>query len=144
MDTDNADFYDDLTAEDTPAVADSTLGDDYRTTYNKARMDAIRDSSEYKTMRLTFRGQCEKIAIPLADGTMSKGAPCFNCGRGIDYRLKHPHPDSWSLEHIRTVKEAPELILDVANWAASHLDCNQRRGTDDKDAMDIGEPSEIW
>lgn len=142
--TDGPDFYDDVTTVDSLAYPESDGMHDTLTTYDKARLDAIRSSHEYRDLRETFRGQCVKMHIPLADGTISRGAPCFDCGKEIDYSLKHPHPEAWSLEHIKTVKEAPELILDVSNWAAAHLDCNQRRGTDDEFALDIGEPSEIW
>lgn len=140
------DFYDDESTAG-PIAIDTGLppeAADLRTTYDKARMDAIRDSAEYKAAKALFRGQCVKMKIPMPDGTLSDGAPCFNCGREIDYRLKHPHPDSWSLEHIKSVKDSPHLILDPGNFAASHLDCNQRRGTDDEFALDIGTPSEIW
>lgn len=144
---DDDEFYDDESdhapvpgaLEDMPAAAA-----DLKTTYDKERMDAIRASSEYQNARTAFRKDCAKMHVPMPDGSISDGAPCFNCGREIDYNLKHPHPESWSLEHIKTVKEAPHLILDLGNWASSHLDCNQRRGTDDEFALDIGVPSELW
>lgn len=119
---------------------DSDSGDVY---YDAQAMDAIRRSSQYQTQRDEFRKQCRKMSMPLPDGTPSDGLPCWLCNRAIDYKLKHPHPESWSLDHAKTVKEAPQLIMDIGNWRASHLDCNQRRGTDEP-FIDIGEPSEEW
>lgn len=109
--------------------------------YDKAVMDRIRESSPYKAARKRFREQCAKMPHPL--GINGHGAPCHICNQPIDYRLVWPHPECWSLDHFKTVKEAPHLIMDLGNWRASHLDCNQRRGTEDV-AIDIGTPSEQW
>lgn len=132
-------FYDDSGDLDTTVFTEGRP----ELTYDKAAVDAIRNSWEYKNQRANFRATCANMKVPLPDGSISNGAPCWLCGGAIDYRLKWPHPESWSLEHIKTVKEAPELILDMTNWASAHLDCNQRRGTDEA-FLDIGEPSEIW
>lgn len=122
--------YDDLTEIAEVAAA-----------YDKAMADKIRDSSAYKKQRALFREQCAKMPHPL--GIRGKGAPCHICNNPIDYSLKHPHPESWSLDHALTVKERMDLIMDWGNWRASHLDCNQRRGTEEP-AIDIGVPSEDW
>lgn len=109
--------------------------------YSKAAADKIRESSQYRKQRELFREQCAKMPHPL--GYNGKGAPCHICNGPINYGLKHPHPESWSLDHALSVKERMDLILDLGNWRASHLDCNQRRGTDEPQ-IDIGEPSEDW
>jgi uncharacterized membrane protein len=95
-------------------------------------MVASRTSQEYRLARAEFRAACEKVQ-----------EPCWLCHAPIDYRLVYPHPDSWSLEHKKTVKEHPELFMDRENWAAAHLDCNTRRGTDEPH-LDLGIPSRVW
>lgn len=109
--------------------------------YDRDALEKIRDSAPYRSQRAEFRTQCAKA--PDEIGTGGKGLRCWLCTRAIDYSLKYPHPESWSLDHAKTVKEAPELIMDIGNWRSSHLDCNQRRGTDEP-FLDIGEPSEVW
>lgn len=99
----------------------------------------IRESREYKRLKAKFRDAGSRHRNP--DGTT--GAPCHLCGGDIRYSLKWPHPQSHSVDHAKTVKEAPELIADVNNWRHAHLDCNLRRGTDEA-PLNIGEPSEDW
>ena len=103
------------------------------------RATEIRKSPQYKKAREKFRADCARRRFP--DG--NTGEPCWLCGTTVDYRLAYPHPYSWSLDHAVTVKERPELALDVVNFRASHLDCNMRRGSDDP-AIEIGAPSEVW
>ena len=96
------------------------------------KIDQIRHSHAYKKARASFRAEC-KLAKKV----------CHLCGEDIDYRLQEPHPYSWTLDHIKPVQDNPELIMERNNWAASHRDCNVRRGTDEP-ALDLGVPSEIW
>jgi hypothetical protein len=91
-----------------------------------------REDPKFKKLRAKFRATCART-----------GAPCWLCNGDIDYRLTYPHPFSWSLEHKITVKERPDLLMDVENFAASHYDCNMARGTDEP-TIDIGAPSELW
>lgn len=127
-------FYDDATHVEGEELSPPT-------TYDKAALDKIRVSYQYQQQRSFFRDQCEKMPHPL--GINGIGAPCHLCNAAINYKLAHPHPESWSLDHFHTVKDRPDLIMDMGNWRASHLDCNQRRGTDEP-AIDIGVPSEVW
>jgi hypothetical protein len=66
-----------------------------------------------------------------------------NCGGDIDYRQPYPHPQGFELDHIITVKDRPDLLMDPLNFGASHHSCNQERGTDDP-PLHLGEPSEVW
>lgn len=100
------------------------------TTYTQA--DATRQTHAYKTARTRYRTQCA-----------NQSAPCWLCHNPIDYTLPNPHPDSWSLDHALTVKDAPHLVSDPHNFRPSHLACNQQRGTDEP-RIDIGTPSEVW
>lgn len=56
---------------------------------------------------------------------------CHHCGYDIDMNLRHPHPLSWSCDHI-----VPKSMLDekddrnwhISNLQAAHLRCNEARG----------------
>lgn len=132
----DGEVYDDVTDPDEDFAARAS-----QAVYDRDAMEKIRHSQQYKNQAKEFRLQCSKAPHPL--GVNGKGLPCWLCTRTIDYKLKHPHPECFSLDHAKTVKEAPELILDIGNWRPSHLDCNQRRGTDEP-FLDIGEASEDW
>lgn len=54
--------------------------------------------------------------------------PCCICHDPIDYTLKYPNPRSFSVQHIQSRKARPELVFDVTNCDAAHLDCNQSQG----------------
>jgi hypothetical protein len=99
----------------------------------------IRSTNEYKQARDQYRAQC--AVQRNSDG--STGAPCVICAERIDYALQYPHPLSFSLEHLISVKDRPELLLDKNNWASSHFGCNSMRGPDEL-IPDTGEPSEQW
>lgn len=92
-------------------------------------------SRRYKKLKADFRNQCEQA-----------NAVCWlpDCQRPIDYTLRSPHPDSFSVDHAIPVAERPDLAEDPANFRPSHLDCNKRRGTDDPTTADLGQPSEQW
>ena len=103
----------------------------------------VHKTAEYQALRRQFREQCRQHRNP--DG--SYGLPCWRCHNPIDYRLRWPHPGSFSLDHAALVSQHPERALSPDNFQPAHLRCNQtRQGAtdDDADELDIGEPSEIW
>jgi len=104
-----------------------------------AEIRRIRSSHQYQDLVARFRFECKTHRNE--DGSI--GARCWLDGDPIDYRLKSPHPLSWSVDHAIPAHERPDLILDPGNLRASHLDCNCRRGTDEP-ALDLGTPSEVW
>ena len=108
-------------------------------TINAANIRATRTSGEYQRGRDQYlqraRNQHNK------DGTT--GAACWLCGEPIDYQLKFPHPQSWSLDHAIPIKHNPRLMLEPNNFRSAHLHCNNNRGTDTP-AADLGQPSENW
>ena len=55
---------------------------------------------------------------------------CWICGGRIDYLAPPHHPDSWELDHIKSVDSFPELAYDPTNCASSHCSCNRSRGKD--------------
>lgn len=69
--------------------------------------------------------------------------PCHLCQQAIDYRLRYPHPDSFSVDHVVPLSEAPHLAEDPANLAASHLRCNVSRGARDPKPT-LGATSRQW
>jgi 5-methylcytosine-specific restriction endonuclease McrA len=120
---------DETTYEDTPEAAPLRYGN---ARPHAAKINQIRHSYAYKRKRELFRKECQL-----------KKAVCHLCGGDIDYRLREPHPYSWNLDHVKPVQDHPELIMEIGNWAASHRDCNIRRGTDEP-ALDLGVPSRVW
>lgn len=123
--------------DDTPETAPVLPRSQKSITAAQARED--RDGPIFKALRKKFRDNCSRHRN--VDGSI--GTPCHLCGQDIDYRLEAGHPQAFELDHIVTVKERPDLLLDVANFGPSHRDCNQRRGTDEL-PLHLGEPSELW
>lgn len=72
-----------------------------------------------------------------------KGLPCYIDGQPIDYSLQWPHPDSFSVDHIKSWIAHPELREDPANLATAHLRCNQAKGKGDA-PVSLGIQSEQW
>ena len=71
-------------------------------------------------------------------------AVCHICGDKIDYSLKPSSaPMAWEPDHLMPYSKAPELELDLANIAPSHMKCNRQRGNGNKD-NDLGQRSRIW
>lgn len=124
-------IYDD-TPESAPRVQ-STLPSKY------ANIRKLRSSLEYQNIRkrCLYRAKHHRNK----DGTT--GEKCWLCGEAIDYRLKFPHPRSWSLDHAVPVKDNPRLLLHSRNFRSSHLDCNNHRQSDEP-PIELGEPSEAW
>lgn len=57
-------------------------------------------------------------------------APCWICGGTIDYLAPAHDPNSWELDHVKSVLRHPELAYDPANARDSHASCNTSRGAD--------------
>jgi hypothetical protein len=104
-----------------------------------AAIRKMRSSLEYQKPREEYRFRAQHHRNP----DKTTGAPCWLCGQPIDYRLKFPHPRSWSLDHAVPVKENPALMLNASNFRTAHLDCNNHRQSDEP-PIELGEPSEIW
>ncbi|WP_373886493.1 HNH endonuclease [Sinomonas sp. ASV322] len=73
------------------------------------------------------RRRQEALATVKAKGRRAK-SPCCICDQGIDYSLEYPHPQSCSVQHIKSRKRYPGLTWDPSNWAPAHLDCNKGAG----------------
>lgn len=71
-------------------------------------------------------------------------APCHICGGRIDYSIPASSaPHAWEPDHIVPYAQNPDLELDLCNIAASHRECNRRRGNGAHD-NDLGRRSRIW
>jgi len=93
---------------------------------------AGRSTRRYKTLRAEFRRKCR-----------ANNAPCWLCGKPIDYDLSHDHPDAFNLDHAIPKSKRLDLAEDEKNFRPSHKNCNERRGND-QPTIDIGRPSEQW
>lgn len=72
-------------------------------------------------------------------------APCHICGLPIDYFVEpSTTPTSWEPDHLIPVAKRPDLELDLANVAPSHMECNRARGDGTNGENDIGKRSRIW
>jgi 5-methylcytosine-specific restriction endonuclease McrA len=72
-------------------------------------------------------------------------AACHICGQPIDYDVEPSStPDSWEPDHLVPVSKRPELELDLANVAPSHMRCNRGRGNGKNGENDLGMRSKIW
>lgn len=64
--------------------------------------------------------------------------PCCLCGQRINYDLTYPHPQSCSVQHIKSRNAYPHLTWDPNNWAPAHLVCNQSQGATSHDDTSLG------
>jgi 5-methylcytosine-specific restriction endonuclease McrA len=62
--------------------------------------------------------------------SMRENRPCWICGGDIDYLAPAHDPNSWELDHVKSVARHPELALDPSNARDSHASCNASRGAD--------------
>lgn len=65
--------------------------------------------------------------------------PCCICTQSIDYDLEYPHPQSCSVQHVKSRKVYPHLTWERSNWEPAHLDCNKGAGTGE--TLDLGPTS---
>ena len=79
----------------------------------------------------------------LSANLRAMGRPCSICSMPIDYSLRYPHPDSFSVDHAKPRSTHPHLAEDPANLLPSHLRCNVSRGTRDPKPP-IGHTSRNW
>ena len=71
--------------------------------------------------------------------------PCMRCGQPIDYDAPPNADDSFSLGHILSWANYPELREDPGNVRAEHLRCNKSAGADDGISnTSIGQSSRAW
>ncbi|POH62203.1 HNH endonuclease [Cryobacterium zongtaii] len=79
----------------------------------------------------------------LCKNQKAKGLVCWLCGQPIDYKLKSPHVDSFTVDHVKSWKHHPELREDPANLASAHRRCNSSKGAGAA-KPGLGNLSEEW
>jgi 5-methylcytosine-specific restriction endonuclease McrA len=104
---------------------------------------------EIRKMRSThkYKDGVAKFRKRMSQMRGGQGAPCHLCGQDIMYALRFPHPGSFSVDHVISAEERPDLFFDMNNWAASHFTCNSARGGMDEDVFGpgaLGQASEVW
>lgn len=73
----------------------------------------------------------------------AKRLPCCICKQPINYQLKYPHEDSFSVEHIKPWSTHPELREEPSNLDSAHLRCNKAK-QDKVDKPTLGTTSRSW
>jgi 5-methylcytosine-specific restriction endonuclease McrA len=53
---------------------------------------------------------------------------CHICGKPIDRLLPARHRLSWTLDHVISIKERPDLALEPSNLKPAHWGCNSAKG----------------
>jgi hypothetical protein len=70
------------------------------------------------------------------------GLPCWLCGHAIRYDLKHPHPRSFSADHVVSPLKGGGHD---GNLRASHLGCNSRRAALEQQGVRFdAQPEREW
>lgn len=87
------------------------------------------------------RRRAEALARVKAEGERA-GTPCCICNQGIEYSLEYPHPQSCSVQHVKSRKLFPHLTWDRSNHEPAHLSCNKSAGVEGP--VDLGVMSEEW
>ena len=87
------------------------------------------------------RRRADALLRVKAEGRRRESTCCI-CKQSIDYSLAYPHPQSCSVQHLKSRKTYPHLTWDPSNWAPAHLDCNKAAGLVEETGM--GVTSEDW
>lgn len=87
------------------------------------------------------RRRAEALAKVKAEGRRTNAVCCI-CKQGINYDLAYPHPQSCSVQHVKSRNAYPHLTWEPSNWEPAHLDCNKGAGTSEDTGM--GVTSEEW
>jgi 5-methylcytosine-specific restriction endonuclease McrA len=81
--------------------------------------------------------------VDIGRNLMAQGRPCWLCGQPIDYQLPRDHPMAFTIDHIKTKHERPDLIWEPSNHAPAHALCNKKRGTGPP-PRSLGQPTAAW
>lgn len=79
----------------------------------------------------------------LRDIVKAQRRPCCICLQPIDYTLRYPDPQSFSVEHLKPQATHPHLAEQLANLDAAHLRCNTARRKQDTTPR-LGQRSRYW
>ena len=80
----------------------------------------------------------------LCKAQRAKKLPCYLCGQPINYLARSQYADdAFSVDHIKSWRDYPELREDPANLASAHLLCNKQKGSGPL-ASSLGIRSREW
>jgi hypothetical protein len=75
------------------------------------------------------------------------GSTCWLCDKPIDPNLKHPHPKSFSVDHVEQ-RHHGGAVWDIENCRPAHLVCNlerpRNRTADDPGDIDPNASPKFW
>lgn len=91
---------------------------------------------------MTTAGRSSRRFRALSAELRRQRRPCCICRQPIDYTLEHPDRASFSVQHIKSWKDYPELREDPTNLDAAHLSCNS--SGKDGTGSGLGTPSRRW
>lgn len=94
-------------------------------------------------MARPYHGRDTRTWRRLRQEVRARHGQCCRCEQPIDYSLRWPDPDSFSVDHWQPLSLRPDLAEDPSNLMAAHLRCNQSHG-DEPPSPGLGEPSEHW
>lgn len=90
-----------------------------------------------------MKGRTTRNFRRLSANLRGQRRPCCICAQPIDYTLRWPHPQSFSVQHVKDWHSHPELREDPANLDAAHLLCNTSKGRRDAKPS-LGATSRRW
>lgn len=103
-------------------------GDNHRCLRMKP-MGYLHSAAAYQRLRRRFRDVCQRT-----------DARCHLClRRGVDLDLARidysatSGPWMFEVDHVKSVEQYPELMMDLNNWSPSHRRCNRMKHTRDID-----------
>lgn len=88
-------------------------------------------------------GRTSRRFRKLAANLRARRRPCCLCSQPIDYTLSWPHPQSFSVQHLKSWRDHPHLREDPGNLDACHLGCNASEGNRDPKPS-LGSTSRDW
>lgn len=99
--------------------------------YNE-NADAVQDKVR---RRRALKASTQVEPFTVSDVRLRRGDDCYLCGERINFKLKWPHPQSPSLDHVVPLSRGGTHTLD--NAAMTHLRCNQSKNARDAHAEPI-------
>ena len=88
------------------------------------------------------KGRDTRTFRRLAANLRAQQLPCYLCGQPIKYDVDQGHPESFTVDHKRSLIGHPHLAEDPANLVPAHRKCNSHKST--KTAAPLGATSENW
>lgn len=106
--------------------------------WRKQNLERIRERNREASRRRHARKRSTQVKhFTDKDVRMTHGDVCYLCGEKINFRLKFPHPNSPTVDHIVPLSRGGSHTLE--NAAMVHFLCNNKKGA--KDAPTLPQPT---